>query len=130
SGLFVESFALSVLYGLAILSVALALGALFRRPVVALVATVLLMLFVLPILVFAVEQFGIEPWFLVSYADSALTNVFAPPAHVVTVGGGPGSAALTTYNATIPEAAVIMAAYAIGALLVAVLINQRKEVTG
>jgi ABC-type transport system involved in multi-copper enzyme maturation permease subunit len=118
------SFGFSVLYLLAILSLAFALGSLFRRPVVALVATILLVLFGFSIAQEAVVALGYEPWMFASYAGQSITEIFSAPPHQNGVG------VFAAWSPYPWEAAVIMIAYALVALGLAILLHARKEVTG
>jgi ABC-type transport system involved in multi-copper enzyme maturation permease subunit len=128
AALFTGSVLLALGYVLGVLSLAVALGSLFRRPVVAIIAVVLLTLIAFPLVQLLCEFESVEPSFLITYAGAAITNVFNPPPHVI-VSGGPGFG-FTTYTATIPEAAVIMLAYAVIGLVLTMVVCEYKELTG
>jgi ABC-type transport system involved in multi-copper enzyme maturation permease subunit len=121
---FGESFGLAVLYLLAILSLAFALGAFFRRPIVALVATILLVLFGFAIADSVVVAAGYEPWMFADYAGGSITDVFSNPPHVQ------GTAPFQAWAPYPWEAAGIMLAYAVIGLTLAIVLHARKEVLG
>jgi len=125
---FALSLGIAALYVSAILALAFLLGAFFRRPVVALVATVLLVFFGFSIALSASEVFSVEPVFLANYGGEEIYNVVAPQPHITAVSAG--GITVTTYNPTGPEAVAILLAYSAICLIGALLLFQRKEMTG
>ncbi|MCI4367223.1 MAG: ABC transporter permease, partial [Thermoplasmata archaeon] len=119
-----ESFGFATLDLLAILSLAFALGSFFQRPVVALVATILLVLFGFAIAQEAVVAAGSEPWMFASYASQEITGIFTSAPHE-----SPGPF-LIAWNPYPWEAAVILLAYTVVGLGVAIFLHARKEVVG
>jgi len=119
-----ESFGFATLYLLAILSLAFALGSFFQRPVVALVATILLVLFGFAIAQEAVVAAGSEPWMFASYAGGEITNIFSNAPHEQ------ATPFLTTWNPYPAEAGIILVAYTVVGLGLALFLHARKEVVG
>lgn len=118
-----ESLGFATLYVLAVLSVAFPLGALFRRPVVALVGTILLIFFGFPIVQLVVEVIPYEPWFLVTYVADVISQVFTPG---LTATPGLG----TNFVPTAGEATGVLLGYIVIGLVLALIVYQRKEMTG
>ena len=128
------SLGLLVLSILAVLSFAFFFSALFSRPIVAIVVTVLLMVIAFPIVEAVLPIAGIEPLFVVNYATQVIGQVFLPQPHsmsTVIMGRGNGtSVTLTMFNPILWQATAVLFLYFVIFLAVAIVIHLRKEVKG
>jgi ABC-2 type transport system permease protein len=132
-----ESFALSLVYMLALLGATFLFSSLFKTSTYATLVVAVLFLFGFSIIQALVSDLvKIEPWFILSYASSILGSVFDNPypAHVVTTtlqGMGPrgGTITTTTYTATVVEGVAIMLGYFVLTTLLGLLIFEREEFT-
>ncbi len=124
------SFALSVLFAFAAVSVAFCFSALFRTPATGVLVTVLVLFVALNTLQGVAEMAGLEPWWSLYYAGGSIANVLDwqfVAQQSIPVGGGQF---LQSWNATAQEGAGIMAAYLAIFFTLTVLLYQRKESRG
>ncbi|HKV90338.1 MAG TPA: hypothetical protein VJQ43_03970 [Thermoplasmata archaeon] len=130
------SLGLVVLLILAVLSLAFFMSALFSKPIIAIVVTVLLVVIAFPILTAGLAAANIEPLFVINYAGEVVGNVFLslPHAHSTVVGGsggnGSGTVTFTNYNPILWQGTAVMAAYFVVFLGLAVVLHVYKEVKG
>jgi ABC-2 type transport system permease protein len=130
SAAFVESFAISVTYLLAVLGATFLFSSLFKTSVYATLVVAVLFLFGFTFLQDLVTALvGIEPWFLISYAATTISYPFDPtiPAHAMTGGFGGGS--FTVYNPTYLEGILIMVGYFLLTAIAGLLLFEREEFT-
>lgn len=127
-----ESFLLSALYGLAVLSAAFFFSALFRSPAVSMIATILILFLGFEITDGIVGGLGYEPWFSLLYAGGVIGLVLVPaPHHTETVlHAARRTITVHTWNPYIWEGIVILVAYFVIFLVLSALIYQYKESKG
>jgi ABC-2 type transport system permease protein len=127
------SFALAVVYLLALLGTTFLFSSMFKTSAYATLVVAILFLFGFTILQELVVVLGkIEPWFVISYASSILGTIFDNPypAHIThTAGFGRGAPVMTTYTPTIVEGVAIMVAYFVITSLLGLLLFEREEFT-
>jgi ABC-2 type transport system permease protein len=127
------SFALALVYMLALVGATFMFSSLFKTSTYATLVVAVLFLFGFSILqVLVSDLWKIEPWFILSYADSIIGNVFANPfpAHEVTVTSfGPGGrmTSVTTFNASIAEGVSIMLGYFAITSVLGLVLFEREE---
>ncbi len=132
---FAESFLFAWFYLIAVLGFTFFFSSLFKSTSYSILVTAILFLFAFTLietLVAALAQ--IEPWFILTYGSEIIGNVLASPypAHITTISGafGRGGAAapkFTTFNVTVPEGLVIIAAYFIVTAILGLVLFERKE---
>jgi ABC-2 type transport system permease protein len=131
TGAFLESLILSVVYMLALLGATFMFSSMFKTSTYAVLVVAVLFIFGFTILQELISGLvKIEPWFIISYADSVIGYPFLStlPAHVVQMPVGPGgSTTLTTYNPTYLEGVLIMLGYFVGTALLGLLLFEREE---
>jgi ABC-2 type transport system permease protein len=128
---FVESFAFSLMYLIAALSLAFMFSSLFKSSAVSILMNVILLLIVFGIVdTFVPSLSGVEPWFSITYGAGIVSNVLSAtyPMHVTSIPAGPNFS-LTLYNATIPEGLVILGVYFVICGAVGLWLFERKEFT-
>jgi ABC-2 type transport system permease protein len=130
-GAFVTSFALALIYLLALLGATFLFSSLFKTSTYATLVVAVLFLFGFSLLQDLVAGLAkVEPWFIISYASPVIGYPFLStlPAHMahVTIGRGGG---FTTYNPTYPEGIAIMIGYFILTAIVGLLLFEREEFT-
>jgi ABC-2 type transport system permease protein len=130
------SFALSIVYLLAVLGSAFLFSSLFKTSTYAVLVVAVLFLIGFSIIqAWVTDLAKIEPWFLISYASGVLGDVFQTPypAHATTtvVHGAITKATLTvtSYTPTIVEGLVIMAGYFLLSTVLGMLLFEREEFT-
>ncbi len=131
---FAESFLFAWIGITAALSVTFMFSSLFKSSSISILMTVLLFLFVFNVIdTLVTVLLKLEPWYSISYALGIIGNVLIVPfpQHFVPAATlGPAARfAIPTYNATIPEGLIIMAAYFIFSALVGTYLFERKEFT-
>ena len=126
------AYGLVLLLALAFLGLVFLMSAAFRRPTIGIIVIVLLLYLVFPIANLALESAHVEPWFLLTYAESSISQAFVASPHVTQVssGRGNGSFTLTIYNPSLAQGASIMVGYFLGGLAGALAIFSRQEVSG
>jgi ABC-2 type transport system permease protein len=130
------SFLLAVVYLLAVLGATFFFSSLFKTSAYGFVLTALLFLFGFTILEALVTGLvGMEPWMVISYASSAIGDVFAPTINwgisgtITTIHTAVGRRVVTTtsYTAGVAEGVVIMLAYFVLTAIVGLLLFEREE---
>ncbi|MHB8352107.1 MAG: ABC transporter permease [Thermoplasmata archaeon] len=130
---FAESFALAVVYLLAVLGTTFLFSSLFKTSAYGTLLTAILFLFGFTILQELVSVLvKIEPWFIISYASAVIGDIFLSPypSHMVTVttrGLGRRLVTVTTFTPTIIEGVGIMLAYFVVTAIVGLLLFEREE---
>ncbi len=135
---FVESLLFSVLYMVSALGLTFFFSAMFKSSTVAILTTVILLLFVFSLVQTLVAGLAhVQPWFIITYGAQIIGNVLMNPypSPVTTrgftsaSGGGTGGLALTTYNATIPQGITILLVYFAVTIIAGLVMFERKEFT-
>jgi ABC-2 type transport system permease protein len=128
-----ESFALALLYLLALLGFVFLFSSLFKTSLYAVLVVAVLFLFGFSIIQAVVTDLAhTEPWFLLSYVANASNTVIAyplvgVPPHISTVTTGRFS--MTTYNPTYLEGIAIMVGYFLASAIGGLLLFEREEFT-
>jgi ABC-2 type transport system permease protein len=128
------SFLLAIVYLLSVLGATFLFSSLFKTSAYGIILTALLFLFGFSILQGVVSDFSTwEPWFVISYADSVIGNIFANPypVHyaVVKMAFGPRTVTTVTWTPYIWEAVVIMVGYFLVTAIGGLLLFEREEFT-
>ncbi len=131
---FAESFLFAWFYLMAVLGFTFFFSSLFKSTSYSILVTAILFLFAFTLIETLVSDLAqIEPWFILTYGAGIIGNVLDSPypQHVVTAPSrfGPGGVGptLTTFNVTIPEGLVIIAAYFAVTAILGLLLFERKE---
>ncbi|MCI4331535.1 MAG: ABC transporter permease [Thermoplasmata archaeon] len=126
------AYGLVLLLQLAFLGLVFLLSAAFRRPTIGIIVIVLLLYLVFPIANLALESAHIESWFLLSYAEGAISQAFVTSPHITEVGAGRGNATLTLtiYTPSLAQGAGIMVGYFVAGVGGALALFSHKEVSG
>jgi ABC-2 type transport system permease protein len=108
-----ESFALALLYLLALLGFVFLFSSLFKTSLYAVLVVAVLFLFGFSIVQSVVIDLAhTEPWFLLSYVNSIISYpLTGVPAHIVMTRNPFTRATITTYNATYFEGITVMVGY-------------------
>jgi len=128
-----ESFAIALLYLLALLGAVFLFSSLFKNSLYAVLVVAILFLFGFTLIMeLIVGLVKIEPWFIIDYARATIAYPFDPtlPAHVATVvTTGPRGRVTTstTYNPTYPEGLAIMAGYFVLTAIAGLFLFEREE---
>jgi len=127
----IESFAITLLYLLALLGFVFLFSSLFKTSAYAVLVVAILFLFGFSIIQEVIVSLAhTEPWFQLSYVNSInaypLTGV---PGHIVTTRSPFGRATVTTYNPTYFEGLVVMAGYWLLTTIGGLLFFEREEFT-
>lgn len=122
-----------ILFIASVVSFVILLSSLFKSSMVSVIVSVLVVWLLMPILSGVFELVKIEPWPLITYAGSVVTDLAASsyPPHVQTLSVGTANSSIvsvTIYNPYIWEAAAIMVAYLVVSLALAWLVYSRREV--
>ncbi len=127
----IESFAITMLYLLALLGFVFLYSALFKTSAYAVLVVAVLFLFGFTIVQEVVIGLAhTEPWFLLSYVNS--TNAYpltGVPAHIATVRSPIGRGTSTVYNPTYLEGILVMAGYWLLTTIGGLLFFEREEFT-
>lgn len=118
AGPLLESLGLALLYALGILSVAFFFSAFFRSSAVAIVATVLILIFGLNVADSVVSSLGYTPYYSLLYGEHSVQTAITSSPSIVPIPVDPA------------EGAAIMLAYFVGFLLVSLVLYQFKESKG
>jgi len=124
-----ESFAISLLYLLALLGAVFLFSSMFKNSLYAVLVVAVLFLFGFTLIQAVVTDLAkVEPWFLITYAENVISYPFLsmPPSHELTVTGPRGFTA-TTYNATYPEGFAIMVGYFLVSAVAGLFFFEREE---
>jgi len=132
---FVESFAFTWFYLVAVLGFTFFFSSLFKSSAYSFLVTFLLFFFAFGIIdLLATDLAHIEPWFLLSYGAGIISDVLMAtyPAHTTTISGvfGRGSSSsptFLTYNPTIPEGLIIISVYFAVTAVLGLVLFERKE---
>jgi len=130
-----ESFAIALLYLLALLGAVFLFSSMFKNSLYAVLVVAVLFLFGFTLLQEAVVALAkVEPWFIIDYARSTIAYPFDStlPAHVATVTArGPDGRTTTStvYSPTYPEGLAIMAGYFILTAIAGLFLFEREEFT-
>jgi ABC-2 type transport system permease protein len=128
-----ESFAISLLYLLALLGAVFLFSSMFKNSLYAVLVVAVLFLFGFTIIQdLIVALVKIEPWFIITYADQVISYPFLStlPAHVVTspVSGPRGTmGTVTTYSPTYLEGFAIMIGYFVLTAVAGLFFFEREE---
>jgi len=129
---FVESLIFALIYMASVLGFTFFFSSLFKNSTMSILLTAILFLFVFSLIQTLVSVLvQIEPWFILTYGSTIISNVLTTPypEHMITQNLGPqaGNITLTTFNATIPEGLAIMAIYFIVTTIIGLILFERKE---
>jgi len=124
------SLGVAALFALAALSVAFCVSAFVRSPSAGVLVTVLALYVVFTTLQGVMELAGVEPWFSLPYAGTAIASVLDTDfVHQQTIPVG-AQQYYTVWVSTVAEGMAIMAAYVAVFLPLSAYLYQRKESTG
>jgi ABC-2 type transport system permease protein len=120
-----ESLALAVLYLSALLGTTFLFSSLFKTSMYGVLVVAVLFLFGFTLIVDLIEGLvGIEPWFIVTYANAVIGYPFTGvPEHIGRFGG------ITTYAPTYVEGVAIMIGYFLATTIGGLLLFEREEFT-
>ena len=120
-----ESLALAVLYLSALLGTTFLFSSLFKTSMYGVLVVAVLFLFGFTLIVDLIEGLvGIEPWFIVTYANAIIGYPFSGvPTHIGRFGG------ITTYAPTYVEGIAIMVGYFLLTTIGGLLLFEREEFT-
>ncbi|HYB77358.1 MAG TPA: ABC transporter permease [Thermoplasmata archaeon] len=128
-----ESFAIALLYLLALLGAVFLFSSLFKNSLYAVLVVAILFLFGFTIIMeLVVALVKIEPWFIIDYARATISYPFLStlPPHISTqtlMGPRGSTTTSTTYNPTYPEGLAIMAGYFILTAIAGLFLFEREE---
>jgi len=133
---FFGSFALAIVYLLALLGAVFLFSSMFKTSTYATLITAVLFLFGFSLLQALIADLAhVTPWFILTYADTVIGGIFntsclsAPGTHVCMSPGPPGSPPITVTNATIAEGVGIMLAYFVITAILGLFLFEREEFT-
>jgi ABC-2 type transport system permease protein len=127
---FWQSLLFTWLYLVAVLGFTFFFSSLFKSSSIAILTTVILLLFGFGIIDLVASAFAqVEPWFSLTYGAGIISSVFTVPypPHSTVVNAGPLH--ITSYVAAIPEGIAIMAIYFVVTFIVGLLLFEIKEFT-
>jgi ABC-2 type transport system permease protein len=130
-----ESFAIALLYLLALLGAVFLFSSMFKNSNYAVLVVAILFLFGFTLIEdLIVALVKIEPWFIIDYARTTISYPFLstlPPHVTTTTTMGPRGRTITstTYNPTYPEGLAIMAGYFILTAIAGLFFFEREEFT-
>jgi ABC-2 type transport system permease protein len=133
-----NEFFLSMLFAwiflVAALSFAFAFSSLFKSSAIAVLMSVIMLLFVFNVIdTVAATLAGIEPWFSITYGAGIVQSIFTVPypPHVVStpVGPGGGGFSLTFFTAPVWEGLTILGIYFAVMAVLGLWLFERKEFT-
>ncbi|MGA8276305.1 MAG: ABC transporter permease [Thermoplasmata archaeon] len=132
-----ESFAVALLYLLALLGSVFLFSSMFKNSLYAVLVVAVLFLFGFTVLQDLISGLvHVTPWFILTYADSIIGGVFNATCmtmvgpHTCTTPGPRGTVITTMVdNATIPEGVAIMIAYFAITAIVGLILFEREEFT-
>jgi ABC-2 type transport system permease protein len=126
-----ESFAIALLYLLALLGAVFLFSSMFKNSLYAVLVVAVLFLFGFTLIEDLITVLvKIEPWFIITYAENVISYPFLStlPAHVVTT-HGPRGFTTTTYNPTYAEGFAIMIGYFLLTAVAGLFFFEREEFT-
>ncbi len=126
-----ESFGIALLYLLALLGAVFLFSSMFKNSLYAVLVVAVLFLFGFTIIqALVVGLVKVEPWFLLTYAQSVIGYPFLSslPAHVVSF-PGPGGATERSYSVTYPEGFAILIGYFLVTAVAGLFFFEREEFT-
>jgi len=126
-----ESFAIALLYLLALLGAVFLFSSMFKNSLYAVLVVAVLFLFGFSIIQALITSLvKIEPWFIITYAQNVISYPFLStlPAHMTTT-TGPRGLRTTTYNPTYLEGFAIMAGYFLLTAVAGLFFFEREEFT-
>jgi ABC-2 type transport system permease protein len=130
---FGESILFCLVYLVAVLGFTFFFSSFFKSSSMSILVTIILLLFGFMIISSLVTDLvKIEPWFILTYGASIISNVMMSsyPPHTVTQHAlGPRSPLVTMYSATILEGIIIMFAYFAVTAILGLILFERKEFT-
>jgi ABC-2 type transport system permease protein len=127
-----QSFAIALLYMLALLGAVFLFSSMFKNSLYAVLVVAVLFLFGFTIIEDLIAGLvKIEPWFIITYAQNVISYPFlsSVPAHIVHTPVGRGGGEVTTYNPTYPQGLAIMAGYFLLTAVGGLLLFEREEFT-
>jgi ABC-2 type transport system permease protein len=126
-----ESFAIALLYLLALLGAVFLFSSMFKNSLYAVLVVAVLFLFGFTIIQdLIVALVKIEPWFIIDYARAVIAYPFTSPlpAHIA-MSPGPRGGMVKTYNPTYAEGLAIMAGYFVITSVAGLFFFEREEFT-
>jgi ABC-2 type transport system permease protein len=131
------SFAVALLYLLALLGSVFLFSAMFKNSLYAVLVVAVLFLFGFTLLEDLIQGLAhVTPWFIITYADSIIGGVFnatcptSPGTHTCTTSGPGGREfSVTVINATVPQGVAIMLAYFAITAVLGLILFEREEFT-
>jgi ABC-2 type transport system permease protein len=129
---FAESLILAIVYLLALLGATFMFSSMFKTSTYAVLVVAVLFIFGFSILQELVSALvKIEPWFIITYADSVIGYPFLSslPPHITQIMAGPrgNGPTLTTYNPTYAEGIAVMLGYFGVTAILGLLLFEREE---
>jgi ABC-2 type transport system permease protein len=132
---FGESFLFAWFYLVAVLGFTFFFSSVFKSTSYSILVTAILFLFAFTLIETLVADLAqIEPWFILSYGSEIVGNVLDSPypAHVTKVAGafgrgGASAPTFTSFNVTVPEGLLIIAAYFVVTAILGLVLFERKE---
>jgi ABC-2 type transport system permease protein len=126
------SYVYCVLYTYSIVSLTFVFSSLFKGTMGASVLPFLLMFFVFPIITAFMELGGVEPFMLLTYSGSIISNIFIIPfpPHTMSIPisvGGTVYMVVTTFYPDVAEGVLIMACYLVAGLILSILFARRRQ---
>ncbi|MEM3557375.1 MAG: hypothetical protein QW839_05735, partial [Conexivisphaerales archaeon] len=103
-------------------------SSLFKSSSVAILTTVVLMLFAFSLIQELIDAFvHVEPWFLITYGAGIIGNILTVPypSHILTTHFG--HVVVTSYAVTVPEGIAILVAYFAVTVILGLVLFERKE---
>ncbi|MEM0123514.1 MAG: ABC transporter permease [Conexivisphaerales archaeon] len=125
---FLESFLFTLLYLISVLGLTFFFSSLFKSSSVAILTTVVLMLFAFSLIQELIDAFvHVEPWFLITYGAGIIGNILTVPypSHILTTHFG--HVVVTSYAVTVPEGIAILVAYFAVTVILGLVLFERKE---
>ena len=126
-----ESFAIALLYMLALLGAVFLFSSMFKNSLYAVLVVAVLFLFGFTLIQDLISGLvKIEPWFIITYAQNVISYPFLSslPAHVVMTPTPRGNS-ITTYNPTYAEGFAVMIGYFVLTALGGLALFEREEFT-
>jgi len=126
-----ESFAIALLYMLALLGAVFMFSSMFKNSLYAVLVVAVLFLFGFTLIEDLIAGLvKIEPWFIITYAQNVISYPFLAtlPPHVATVTVGRGGS-ITTYSPTYPEGFAVMGGYFLLTAVGRLALFEREEFT-
>ncbi|MCI4320583.1 MAG: ABC transporter permease [Thermoplasmata archaeon] len=129
---FAESFALAILYTLALLGAVFLFSSLFKTSTYAVLVVAVLFLFAFSILqTVLILVVNVEPWMLISYAASVISYPFSSglPMHIIHANAFDASSPIVGYNPTYLEGIGILLGYFVLTTLGGLFLFEKEEFT-